>query len=136
MEWELLYFPVSPYWLGSFVQLLTTSIASMLMWIQFNKVKYIRLSPFYEISMITISFARCKVVYGPCSKVLMRNNSNGSNDNAMKYELLYLALQVVLMHCVPFVTNKNSVHNVLDDCVFEWKKCLLKSLLGVVILKP
>ena len=85
--------------------------------------------------MITISFARCKVAYAPCSNVLMRNNSNGSNDNAMKYDLLYLALQVVLMHYVPFVTNKNSVHDVLDDCVFEWKKCLLMSLLGSVTLK-
>ena len=87
--------------------------------------------------MITISFARCKVaLYALCSNVLMRSNSNGSDHNGMKYVLLLLALQVVLMHCVPFVTNKNSVHNVLDDCVFEWKKCLLKSLLGVVILKP
>ena len=127
MEWELLYFPVSPYWLGSFVQLLTTSIASILMWIQLHRVKYICLSPFYEISMITISFARCKVaLYALCSNVLMRRNSNGSNDNPMKYVLLHLALQVVLMHCVPFVTNKNSVHDVLDDCVFELEKCLLK----------
>ena len=87
--------------------------------------------------MITISFARCKVaLYALCSNVLMRRNSNGSNDNPMKYVLLLLALQVVLMHCVPFVTNKNSVHNVLDDCVFEWKKCLLKSPLGAVTLKP
>ena len=75
--------------------------------------------------MITISFARCKVAYAPCSKVLMRNNSNGSNDNAMKYELLYLALQVVLMHYVPFVAKKNIVYYVLNEGVFGWEKCLL-----------
>ena len=95
--------------IGFFVQLLTIPIASILMWIQLNKIKYIRLSPFYEISMITISFARCKVAsYAPCSKVLMRSNSNGSNHNAMKYESLHLAGRVILMHYVSFITNKNS----------------------------
>jgi len=99
-------------------------------------VKYIRLSPFYEISMITISFARCKVaLYALCSNVLMRSNCNGSNDNAMKYVLLHLPGGGILMHHLPFVTNENSVHSVLDDCVFEWEKCLLKSLLGAVTLK-
>jgi len=59
--------------------------------------------------MITISFARCKVAsYAPCSEVLMRSNSNGSNHNAMMYVLLHLAGEVILMHYVPFVTNKNS----------------------------
>jgi len=70
--------------------------------------------------MITISFARCKIAsYAPCSKVLMRSNSNWSNHNAMKYESLHLTVQVILMYYVPFVTNKKCVHDVLNQCALE-----------------
>ena len=61
-----------------------------------------------------------------------RSNSNGSNDNAMKYVLLRLAARVILMRYAPFVSDKNGVYDLLDERIFEWEKCLLKSLLGAV----